>query len=360
MEKYYIGWDVGAWHCEDTGKGSKDAITILDANRHLIGSIWEGNLTEVIRKTVIENEAKRTSFFIEEIFSLCEAKAEYKKDASFCIAIDTPLGWTKSFLELLTMWSYNKNNDVLNIGNMRTKNENRLLTRETENLLGGALSAIQDQIGSQSTKAMYLLSSFKPSRPFTGVWKTESPKLTIIETYPAPCMRSLDFIQHMENIIQNKETIFSADKFDSLICANLAWCFGNPPTPTLQSVQIGSPVAGIDPAEGWIFTPENILDKGNGISYPKLIDTKQVQKLKKLLSKIQIAMILSVKEKKKTDIDEWAKENSILFCDFDFDYWVTEFKTLHPSWFKVELSKTPKYTVEQFKDFLKTTITSLQ
>ena len=325
MKKYYIGWDVGAWHCPETGKRSKDAIAILDEKRELIGKLWEGNLTKIILKTVGKVKTKPTEFFIEEIFSLCGVKAKYKKDASFCIAIDTPLGWTTSFRKLLTMWSSNKNNKDLKLGRMGSKNNNPILTRKTEKRFGNPLSVIQDQIGSQSTKAMYLLSLLKPARVSTGVWKTTSPNLTIIETYPAPCMRSLAFIEHMKDIKPKTTTISSSDKFDALICANLAYCFENPPPEN----PIDSPPAGIDP-EGWIFAPETILDSKFGISYPKLIGTKN---LNELLSEIQIAIVLSAIEKdekkKKKEIrftsqlkvvTDWASRNNKLLQDFHEDY----------------------------------------
>jgi|GEM_PF-1820153 len=338
--KYYIGWDVGAWHCPETGKRSKDAIAIIDEERELVGKLWEGNLTKIYLKTVKEVKPECTSIFIEEIFSLCGAKAEYKKDASFCIAIDTPLGWTTSFRELLTMWSFgsykelilkemgSKNNNSiltrkteqnfgeslsairdqkdLQLGDMDSKNNNPLLTRQTEHRFGESLSAIQDQIGSQSSKAMYLLSLLKPSRESTGVWKTTSQNLTIIETYPAPCMRSLAFIEHMKSIDLKTAKISSSDKFDALVCANLAWCFENPPTPTLQSIQIDSPPTENDPAEGWIFAPqENILDSNFGVSYPKLIGAKG---LCELLSEIQINMVLSAIETAKEKAKKKAEE----------------------------------------------------
>ena len=326
MKKYYIGWDVGAWHCPETGKKSKDAIAILDEKRELIGKLWEGNLTEIILKTVGKVKTEPTEFFIEEIFHQCKIKKfAIKKDASFCIAIDTPLGWTKSFRKLLTMWSSNKNNKDLKLGRMGSKNNNPILTRKTEKRFGNPLSVIQDQIGSQSTKAMYLLSLLKPARVSTGVWKTTSPNLTIIETYPAPCMRSLAFIEHMKDIKPKTTTISSSDKFDALICANLAYCFENPPPEN----PIDSPPAGIDP-EGWIFAPETILDSKFGISYPKLIGTKN---LNELLSEIQIAIVLSAIEKdekkKKKEIrftsqlkvvTDWASRNNKLLQDFHEDY----------------------------------------
>ena len=376
MKKYYIGWDVGAWHCKKDSK-SKDAFAIIDENRNLIGNLWETNggtdLKSIIRETVKKDEAERTSFFIKKIFELCGIKNfEIAIDDSFCIAIDTPLGWTTSFRELLTMWSFGSYKELI-LKEMGSKNNNSILTRKTEQNFGESLSAIQDQIGSQSSKAMYLLSLLKPSRESTGVWKTTSQNLTIIETYPAPCMRSLAFIEHMKSIDLKTAKISSSDKFDALVCANLAWCFENPPTPTLQSIQIDSPPTENDPAEGWIFAPqENILDSNFGVSYPKLIGTKD---LSELLSEIQIAIVLSAKEKKKSETDAWARANHGLFAHLNADCFEKIFKTLHPDWFKKgtnpkedeeaeKVKKDGKYSSEEgraiFDKLISTTIYSLQ
>lgn len=397
MKKYYIGWDVGAWHCKKDSK-SKDAFAIIDENRNLIGNLWETNggtdLKSIIHETVDKDKYKRTSFFIKKIFSLCGEEEKYDEDDFFCIAIDTPLGWTSSFRELLTMWSSNTFDKDLQLGDMDSKNNNPLLTRKTEKRFDNPLSVIQDQIGSQSTKAMYLLSLLKPHKINTGVWKTKYPNLTIIETYPAPCMRSLAFIQHMKDIKPEPPTISSPDKFDALVCANLAWCFENPP----HNNSIDSPPAEIDPAEGWIFAPETILDSKFGISYPNLIGTKG---LSDFLSEIQFAIILSAKEtakekakkkaeevkkanakeekaKKKAEevkkpkpkkakpktkvqeekanakeakakedvkkevrfneqlnmVNQWANTNKQLFAHLSANDWAIKFETLHPDWFK--------------------------
>lgn len=44
---YFIGWDVGAWHC-DTNSKSRDAIVILDEALNIVGAPWRGNLRESI------------------------------------------------------------------------------------------------------------------------------------------------------------------------------------------------------------------------------------------------------------------------------------------------------------------------
>lgn len=369
--KYFIGWDVGAWHCTQKRK-SKDAFAILDEERNLIGNLWEtnreGDLKSIILEAVNVDETERTSFLIQQIFSLCGAQEKYNKEYSFCIAIDTPLGWTKSFRELLTMWSSNKNED-LTLGTMDSMNNNPILTRQTEKRFDKSLSVIQDQIGSQSTKAMYLLSLLKPARVSTGVWKTTTPNLTIIETYPAPCMRSLAFIEHMKGIKLNENSISSSDKFDALVCANLAWCH-HQTNLDLNPVQIDSPSDKIDPAEGWIFAPTTFLDSKFGISYPELIGGDKG--LSVLLFEIQIAIVLSAKEKKKSETDAWARANHGLFDHLNFDCCEKIFKTLHPDWFKKaqeatedrEAKKGGKYHSEEnpdeFKNFLETTINRLK
>jgi len=385
MAKYYIGWDVGAWHCNKKTKKDKsqDAIAILDERQNLIGGFYEGNLKDRILETAkqdapddSEKQIKRVKYFLETLFRECNPDSNKEPDYSndeFFIAIDTPLGWPKAFRELLERWSSSNFNEFASLDFKGSKNNNPLLTRQTEKRFGNPLSAIQDQIGSQSTKAMYLLSSFKPSRSSTGVWKTQCPKCTIIETYPAPCMRSLEFLEHMKGIKLEANSISSSDKFDALVCAYLAWCFNNPPISgsDLKCVQIDSPHDNIDPAEGWIFTPKDYLDHTLAISYTKLIGTK-MDGLDKLLLDIQIGIVLSAKKKRNPDADDWAGKYQNLFTDLTLDICAKLMETLYPSWFKKgdetkenqKRKKDGKYSskdnLEKFRNFLGATIDCLK
>jgi hypothetical protein len=44
--KYYVGWDVGAWHCDRNAK-SRDALCVLKAGEdgpEITGVVWRDNL----------------------------------------------------------------------------------------------------------------------------------------------------------------------------------------------------------------------------------------------------------------------------------------------------------------------------
>ena len=311
--KYYIGWDVGAWHCKSTGKGSKDALAILDEKQALCGSLWEGNLSSLILKTSSQPDA--TSFFIDELFKLCKvANSPHKEPGNrFWLAIDTPLGWPTAFRELVMAPSEDTNssdadspvtNAVVNLGN--SKIHNPFLHRKTETLLGQSLSAVQDQIGSQSTKALYLLDLLKPIRESVGVWKNQTAGLTILETYPAPCMRSFEFIDRMKSI-STDESITSDDKFDALVCAGLASAIA-----TDDGAFVSQPCEDCDVEEGWIFAPQRCLPASGGISYGKLIGSQSPPKsLAELLSQIQVGLVLKNALRANTVnplVDEWLEQ----------------------------------------------------
>ena len=174
---YYIGWDVGGWNC-DKNYNSKDAIVILDSTFGIKGKPFIGNLRDAI------NKATTCSEWINELFKLCQITTEYVNQ-KVVIAIDTPLGYSASFVELIT----SKNYQTENIGNLSL---NPYLYRKTELLLfengHHPLSAIKDMIGSQSTKGMHVLAKFANKIPSsTGVWIDASARVTFIETYPAIC-----------------------------------------------------------------------------------------------------------------------------------------------------------------------------
>src|ERR1017187_1783076 len=288
--KYFIGWDVGAWHCSGKGSGSKDALAVLNANMQLQGA-WEGNLSDVILETA--NAKERPLSFITRLFHKCKLEAESeegRKDA-FYVAIDTPLGWPKHFRQLLESWSkgvFADKSETSTVNLRENKIHNPFLHRKTESAIGQSLSAVQDQIGSQSTKAIFLLNALRVNRASTGVWRADTPEITFIETYPAPCMRSFAFIDRLKKVSVN-ERISSEDIFDAIICAFLAreYSMG------LEGNLVDYPPEDSDPEEGWIFTPKKCLSGSFGVSYGRLLDRKSPLKtFCELLSQVQIALVM--------------------------------------------------------------------
>ena len=89
----FIGWDVGAWNC-DKNPSSRDALVVLDSQRKLMGRPWRGSLRRVI------NQSVGTDDFINRLLGLCELD-DHGQSAPVVLAIDTPLGFSQGFIDLL-------------------------------------------------------------------------------------------------------------------------------------------------------------------------------------------------------------------------------------------------------------------
>lgn len=261
MENLHIGWDVGGWNCDKNPK-SRDAIVILDKNRQVLGIPWRGNLRNTI------NGANSSAEWISAILALCQVNWSDEHLPKVTMAIDTPLGFSDEFRQLL--------NGVASLDTATESTANRYLFRHTERFLSEhgltPLSAIKDMIGSQATKGMHVLSklSLKPSSP--GIW-ADNHLLKAIEAYPAACkhsptvgeiltpfMSSQDVIRLPMDSIWEGATFTSGidhdDKRDALICALVAWLFD------WQKSSLAFPLSNTPVAEGWIFIPEDALEQG--------------------------------------------------------------------------------------------------
>lgn len=234
---YSIGWDVGAWHCDDN-KLSKDAIAILDANRRLVGTPWRGNLRQTI------TESKDTAQFVGGLFALCGAREE--QSATITLAIDAPLGFSRAFADLIA------GRGLAEPGQDRV--DNPYLFRETERHLfrlgHKPLSAVQDMIGSQTTKAMHALAKFAPSIERCGVW-TDGAGFRAFETYPTVC-RTDPVVR--EVVAASGEV--TGDRQDALVCAVVAWMFN------VRYNCLVAPGPSVPAEEGWIWYPA-AGDKGD-------------------------------------------------------------------------------------------------
>lgn len=89
----YVGWDVGGWNC-DANRESRDALVILGPDLRIQGVPWRGNLRQSI------NEAESSGEWTEAIWRLCAIPTP-AADTSVVMAIDTPLGFSREFLNLL-------------------------------------------------------------------------------------------------------------------------------------------------------------------------------------------------------------------------------------------------------------------
>ncbi|HYQ39505.1 MAG TPA: hypothetical protein VER09_11270 [Pseudomonas sp.] len=239
-----IGWDVGAWNC-DKNPNSRDALVVLDSQRNLLGRPWRGSLRRLI------NQSVDTDDFLRRLLGLCGLEDNDCQSAPAVLAIDTPLGFSQGFIDLLVNGHAAESID--------RSSENPYLFRRTERLLFerglSPLSALKDMIGSQATKGMHVLARFAPQIDTCGVW-TDGTRLRAIEAYPSACKRSSIMAElHREfgvgvNATGGEPEGFQhGDQIDALTCALIAWLYHFQPDKLLQ------PEPGTSMKEGWIFAP---------------------------------------------------------------------------------------------------------
>lgn len=134
--KYYIGWDVGAWHCTKNSDSCDTLCVLVDRGDRpeFTGTIWRDNLKSELNKS-------RGRELVRNILSCCDVRVSQTFES--IMAIDTPLGWPSSMVNLL------KGEDIVTVEGFR---QNSYLFRETERFLSyrgfEPLSAVQDRIGS--------------------------------------------------------------------------------------------------------------------------------------------------------------------------------------------------------------------
>lgn len=223
VQKYYIGWDVGAWNC-DKNKSSRDGIVILNKDGCIIGK-KRCSLRDLI------NKSKSDQQFLTNLFNECNLKYQ---DQHVVLAIDAPLGYSDAFVKLITA-NYTFNKDINDF------KDNPYMFRATERFLYDKgytpLSAVNHMIGSQSTKAIHFISKFKCFIESVGIWKSTNKRLTVIETYPAA------------NIVEVPAELndHHKDINDAFKCAYIAKIFDQ------DRSKLYSPISDVLEKEGWIW-----------------------------------------------------------------------------------------------------------
>jgi len=254
MNEIFLGWDVGAWHCE-VGD-SRDALCalVLDLQGEplLHGRPWRGNL----RKLLNDHEGPA---LVDAMLGLL--KVEPLFEGSVTVAIDTPLGWPVAFLDLLLHRRLPKSIPEI-------QHKNNILFRRTDQILvengHRPLSVVQDLISSASTKGMFFLDRARLTQTQPGVWTgCEEPRrlqVTAIETYPAPCKKGMMFeesvaaiaeAEDFRKVCENRRHV-EADVKDALYCALVAFDFAHR-RESLLSPETASDQ--VPPEEGWIWIP---------------------------------------------------------------------------------------------------------
>lgn len=249
LTNWFIGWDVGAWHC-DKG-GSRDALVILNDQGELLGKPWRGNL----RSCIAQSES--FSQWLHVVAGLCELQMPSQvalEQHSVTLAIDTPLGFSHDFVALLS-------------GAATTKpfskfSENPYLYRETELLLFqhgfSPLSAVKDMIGSQATKGLHFLRKFGFTPTPNGNWQLNESSQnhcqhSAFESYPTVLKTSALVAQYIEQ--QRSQTDFNnwhQDIQDAAYCAIAALLYQQEPN------TMATPTKDVT-TEGWIYVPKECL-----------------------------------------------------------------------------------------------------
>ncbi len=243
MTSLYIGWDVGAWYCKK-GK-SQDAVCVLSGDSLL------GLTTEV--RPFVGNLSQSIYDCSDPIDAL--GLSPDLKGRRTVLAIDTPLGWPLEFLNLVGQ------RRIPTGENLPRFRRNELLFRRTEVLLGETgfepMSAVQDQLGSQSTKGLYFLKScgFEPTgRP--GLWARG--EMSAIETYPAIAYSSLAVREALQQLWQSPwydevrcaNFMAKDDAEDATLCAIVGAMF------SLNDERLEfPPILMPEASEGWIYLP---------------------------------------------------------------------------------------------------------
>jgi len=267
LKTYYIGWDVGAWHC-DRNRRSRDSICVLE---HEVGKpqmkfvgVWRNNFSK--RLLGVRDSQ---SFVADALILLDSRFSHLDTESNIVLAIDAPLGFPTEFNALIQGKPTPK---------FHAKNaiDNPYVYRETERFLRlqdstlHPLSPIQDQIGSQATKALHLIYRLGLRRHEATWVSTEAdsvaPKFRAIETYPSVAIKMRPNLLRDANLFDETNTCntlmlepdkadyANRDKRDALICALVASMWGR--TGELMGPRRGDVNQELVEQEGWIWVPE--------------------------------------------------------------------------------------------------------
>ena len=248
MSDIFLGWDVGAWNC-DRNPNSRDALCALQGGASrpvLVGNPWHGNLRDLL----VNLEGCELIDALREQVGLARDVTRH-----VTIAIDTPLGWPKRMVELVTAGT--------TVAVPSNADENPYLFRTQELALFDRnlrpLSSVRDMVGSQSTKGIHFLRRAQLAAVGTGVWSAGTT--TAIETYPAAAVAGSDddgvkllTAELHKTCVQRQKRPPSAnwdkDVRDAITCAIVAMLHRREPE------RLEAPGPGADAAEGWIWLPK--------------------------------------------------------------------------------------------------------
>lgn len=249
---FFIGWDVGAWV---TARG--DALWIVNDQDRTVGH-WCGNLGHDLQA------ARSLNHFADAVFMCCGA-ARPTTGHHITLAVDAPFAFPSGLVDLL---QGNAAPEHLN-----SALGNPYLFRGTERFAAeylerNPLSALQDRIGSQTTKFIHFLTKLRLKHNQHGVWQPEQGAnfFNVIETYPAmsklpenlirPGMVNEAYLKHSAEALDA-----GTDEKDALLCALIARFHSTKPGMLFPPPSKGTG------SEGWIWFPKMVPDSAS--SKPK-------------------------------------------------------------------------------------------
>jgi hypothetical protein len=244
----FLGWDVGAWNC-DRNRKSRDALCALEIRESgpvLLGKAWRGNLRDLL--VALEGSA-----LVDALLERLHIAAEEKRHLT--IAIDTPLAWPRTMIELVAGGA------VVDVPGEADRNP--YIFRAQEVALFGRkhrpLSVVRDMIGSQSTKGIHFLRQGRLVPSAIGVWSREAT--VAIETYPSAAIRDEEVARLTAQLLadllgredQPRDRPWADDVRDAITCALVAWLHRQ------RSGRLEAPHEAADGTEGWIWLPAAVL-----------------------------------------------------------------------------------------------------
>ncbi len=244
MRDLFLGWDVGAWNC-DRNRESRDALCALEMGKSgpvLVGKPWRGNVRDLL-------VAHNGSTLVDALLLRLDVAADTRRHLT--VAIDTPLGWPRRMIELVTSGA------VVDVPPEADKNPYLFRTQDLTLFAKGhrPLSMVRDMIGSQSTKGIHFLQRARLIPVASGVWGREFT--VAIETYPAAAVRDVEVARLTTELFgeligresQQRSDAWQADIRDAITCALVALLHRCRPE------RLEAPGEAADATEGWIWLP---------------------------------------------------------------------------------------------------------
>ncbi len=248
---YFVGWSVGAWNCDEAKR--QDALVVVHANDGAL-EVTGMPVRANVRNLLVTGHREE---LIRRLLGVCSVKVQ--AGLRVTLAVDTPLGWPRAFVDLFTT---RRAIDV-----PEGADDNPILFRRTERALLALgyrpLSPVRDMIGSPASKALHFIKrvGFAVSEP--GVFRVVSPRTSsvyeAIETYPQIAKRSATLAEAFEPLIADPriEAVVEDDKHADQDFKSALWCALVARRFVTMRDTMLAPGPDVPLDEGWIWIPSD-------------------------------------------------------------------------------------------------------